>query len=755
MSGHAAVKLGALLILASPLLNPPARAQEKWAVPGAAMRFKVEIVNQPSSPEAGVIATFPNGGALPGPFPVATVVDADGREIRSECIYNNPQESYAIVFPDPSGSGPLWIYLQGATNPANAWTSDSPIHPSLLLYTRVGHANLADARSLATETPPAQGVRMGQVPIIADAFNRFGPSQDFVSYYTGWLDVPESGGVFIGTISQDGSTVLIDGRTAADWPGMHSFRDGLTGKKGTTIQLNKGTHRVQYFQFTSEGTPMSELIWRLPSMKSAPVPGTPTERDYIHSGSARIVAAESRAGAPPALFTRRALTYMDFANQFVDLFDLSVPLSDQYKGATFNWRFSDGSQAQGHHVLWPVVRGAAPSVTLTVTANGSSSSSTHVLYPDVLPPGAKVENISDRRDYAAALLNRLKGAPPGPSPAANWPLSFWQILPQVVEGGEAKDLLAFLFQNCSADLNNLSGDDRKRLGDIYYDELKENKDTALPVLQSLIAAQKDPDGLFHWQLKELDFELFELGDIPAARKIAASLRVDPFRGGRSDAELKLIALGDVERMAGNIDAATQYYTAAQAAHQKASGSQFSSGFSGFADDPMAQQAAAPVPKDGMVIGAATGQDADWRKRAVLQNSYYTEVKNLIDQQELGDARDKLDQWALEFPLSKLGGDYALADAEYALKFDDYARAQRILKSYRLRVDLSPQLVEAMQTEWDCDAQLQHPDDIKELATDIMKRFPDLPLAKEADRALHGEMPEAIVGGRLLQRGDRQ
>jgi TolA-binding protein len=319
------------------------------------------------------------------------------------------------------------------------------------------------------------------------------------------------------------------------------------------------------------------------------------------------------------------------------------------------------------------------------------------------------------------------------------------LLPQVVQGGEAKDLLAFLFQRCSADLGNLDADGRKRLGDIYYDELKEDKSTALGTLNRIIAAERDPAAQFHWELKAVDFELFEAGNIAAAGQIASALHVDPFRGGKNDAELKLIALGDVERMAGNIDAATQYYTAAQTMNEKATRSAFT-GFAGFTD-PMAPPSESRVPaqSNGIVIAAANGQDADWRKRAVLQNSYYTEVKNLLDQQELADARDKLDAWAIEFPLSKLGGDYALAEAEYALKFEDYERAQRILKAYRIRVDLSPQLAEAMQMEWDCDAELQRSADIKELAADIKKRFPDLPLAKAAEKALNGQMPESLVG----------
>jgi TolA-binding protein len=733
----------ALALLASLLLVLPASAQEKWTVPGAQMRFKVEVDSRPNTPDAGIIVTFPNGGALPGPFPNAVVIDSAGQQVRSECLWNNPKEGCAFVFPSPAADGPLRIYIEGSSSPSNPWTADSALHPSLLLYTRVGNASLSEARNLANEQPPGEGVRMGQVPMIADAQNRFGPSEDFISYYTGWLDCPEAGEYFFGTISQDGSTVLIDGKTAANWPGMHSFKEGLTGTKGGTITLTQGQHRVEYFQFTSEGSPRSQLIWRTPSMKKSDLPKTP--KDFARSGSARIVGAESRQGAPPALFNRRAVSYMDFANQFVDLYELSVPLSDQYNGATFDWTFSDGFHAQGSHLLWPVVRGVPLSVTLTVTGRGGTSSSTRLLYLDMLPPGAKVDDLSARRDYAQALLNRLEGAPAGSSPAASWPPAFWQMLPQVVQGGEAKDLLAFLFQHCGADLGNLNPDDQKRLGDIYYEELKEDKAGAPAILNGIIKGERDPAAQFHWQLKALDFELFEVGDIATARQIAAALRVDPFHGGKDDAELKLIAMGDVERMAGNIPLATQYYTAAQTMYEKAARTPFA-GFAGFSD-PMGAPTPAPNPQanGGIVIGAADTQDADWRKRAVLQNSYYTEVKNLIDQDELGDARDKLDAWAIEFPLSKLGGDHAMAEAEYALKFDDFERAQRILKSYRLRVDLSPQLAEAMQMEWDCDAELQRPADIKELAADIKKRFPDLPLAKAADKALNGQMPAPLVG----------
>jgi len=691
------------------------------------MRFQADIATQPTAPEAGYVAIFPNGGGLPAPFPNGVVMDAQGRQVACASLWNNPQEGYAIVF--ANAPGPVWIYLESSPSPTNAWTEDSALHPSLLLYTRIGHATLNAARSLATESPPGQGVRMGLVPMIADAQNRFGPSDDFVSYYTGWLNFPESGSYFIGTISQDGSAVLIDGTTAAEWPGIHGAREGRTGDKGKTVSVTAGTHRVEYFQFTSEGSPMSQLIWRLPSAGKGALPQTPRRDAFAHSGAVRITAAETRSGVAPALFERRVRSYMSFADQFVDLFDLSIatPVS---AGAQYNWQFTDGSQAHGPKVLWPIIRGANLSVTLTATNARGSSISTRLLYPDTYPPPADVNDPDARRDYAQALLNRLQGAPAGTSPVASWTPALWEMLPQVIQGGEAKDLLAFLFQHCNADLANLSQDDQKQLGDIYYEELKADKQGAPAILNTIIAAQKTPEAQFRWQLKALDFALFEAGDIAGARQIAAGLRVDTFHGGKNDAELKLIAQGDIERMAGNVDLATQAYTSAQALNQQPTRPGFLP-FTGFNDRP------SPTPsKDGIVISAADTQDADWRKRAVLQGTYYTEVKNLLDQNALADARDKLDAWALEFPLSKLGGDYTLAEAEYAIKFNDYERAQRILKAYRIRVDLSAQLAEIMQLEWDCDAHLQHPEETKSLAADIKKRFPDLPLAKEADGVLN-------------------
>ena len=453
-------RLGPILLLATPLF-----AQPPWPIPDARVRYQVDVVAPPTTPDAGYVAILPSAGPLPAR---PNVFDGNGRPLRAETLWSNSQEGCALVF--QSAPGPFWIYLAPAVSPGNPSPPDSPLHPSLLLFTSVGRASLKDAHRLANEHPPQQPSRVGVVPMIADAQNRFGPSTNFCSYYTGWINIPEAGDIFIGTISQDGSTVLIDGRVAADWPGVHPFKDGLTGTKGGPLTLTKGPHRIQYFQFTTRGPARAQLLWRLPSMGQDALPQTPGPEAFSHSGTLRIVSAESRDGTPLAIIESHALSYMDFADQFVDLFELTAGSENA------DWKFSDGSHAHGARVLWPVVRGASPSVTLAI----GKATSMRVLYPDTLPHGAKVDNTAARRDYAQALLTWLQGNPAG----TPWPPAFCEMLPQVIRGGEAPGLLSYLFQNRSADLVNISADDCRRLASIYYDELKTDKMNALKILDA-------------------------------------------------------------------------------------------------------------------------------------------------------------------------------------------------------------------------------------------------------------------------------
>ena len=742
-SGPVRVPTRAAAVLAALLLPFGARAEEaaKWPVQNAVLRYQMEIDVRPSDPSAGVIAILQNGGTLPQPFPEAVVLDSDLKELKSECIWFNAREGLGIVFEPPKSKDLVWIYVRASTGIKNPWTEKSAFRPGLLLFTQAGRSSLPEARVISSETPPGKGARMGQVPMIADRANRFGSSDNYVSYYTGWLKVKKDGNHRFGTISSDGSTVLLDGQVVADWPGRHLIKGGEGGEKGRSLPVTKGLHRIQYYHFNAGDKPQCQLVWRYPGMEKDPPFATPMGDDWLQSGSVKVINAESRNGAPLALFEKTALSYVGYTGEWIDLFELSAPFAEQYKDATFTWKFTGGLEAKGPRLLWVVPRlPDQPQASLTVSNIRGASTFTRLLYPDVFPPGAKVSDPTDRAAYQEALLNRVKAAR-GKRPASDWNKGMWEMLADMIEPREARELLAELFTRSAEDMANMPPGSRQKLEDIYYEQLWKDKPAALAFVKEMAFKEKDPVRRFQWQYKVVDFQLYEMGDLKAARQAASQIQVNLLQVTPEDAAMRIVQLGDIERLDGNLEKALQIYGDSQTQYRKSRVPE-SAKMGDLMERPSLalKPQAKEAPKAGFVIGAASGSSADWRKRTVQETAYFTEVKNLLSQDYVAEARATLNKWQVEFPLGKLAGDYPVAEATYYTVLGNYERAVRILKAYRKQVDISKDLPAAMQLEWDCLAMLEKIEPLKELATDLKKRFPDLELAKGADDVLAGHLP---------------
>jgi TolA-binding protein len=735
---HAATSALFAFILVPAFFLPSFQAragEEKWRVPFAEVRFKMEITEKPSVPEAGIVAIIQNGGLLPHPEADSIVFDSAGNELKSECIWNNPREGIGIVFDPPAVNGPVSIYFKGAPS-VRAWTPQSAFRPSLLLYTETGKRSLADAKNMSASLPPAPTGRMGLVPMVADRTNRFGPSENYVSYYCGWLNVPEDNPIFYGTISSDGSEALLDGKVVADWPGEHPYHAGVQGQHGTSVALGKGPHRFEYLHFSVSRDPQAQFIWRL-SGKDKGQAATPRNADFVRSGSGKIIAAETKSGAPLAMFEKTALRYAGYDDVWIDLFELTVPLAGKNSETGATWEFGDNHTAQGTKVLWPVVRGNPPVARLSVKGISGTTSSTRSLYFDELPKGTSITNPRDRALWQEGLLNLAKGSPHRDHVAADWPKCFWTMLPEIIEPGEAAELLGELFDHSYEELQNLPQEAREKLENIYLQDIVSDEEKAPAFLTKAISNQRDPERRVHWQMKEIDYYLFEVGDLKTARRLSEQLRGAAIGASAADAALLLVQCGDIERLEGDLDKAQQFYTKAQQDYRRTTATVAAKPLGSILDRPLPVQ----KPKSGtpaaagMVIGAAQGTQTDWRVRTVRQNAFFSQVTSLLDQKYIPEARKALDEWILEFPFSKLGGDYTLAEARYYSLCGNNARAVRILKAYRKQTEISNELPPAMELELRCLVALGDRDALEELAADIKKRFPDLPLAKDAELAL--------------------
>jgi TolA-binding protein len=118
-------------------------------------------------------------------------------------------------------------------------------------------------------------------------------------------------------------------------------------------------------------------------------------------------------------------------------------------------------------------------------------------------------------------------------------------------------------------------------------------------------------------------------------------------------------------------------------------------------------------------------------------SFLVTVRHLIAGGFLFEARDALGRWELEYPLCKVSGDYPLAEAEYHMAAQHYRRALAGLRIYRAGVEISSSLPEAMQLELECLSRLKEKDEAQKLAREILRQFPNHPVANKAREVLAG------------------
>src|SRR5262249_2398623 len=65
---------------------------------------------------------------------------------------------------------------------------------------------------------------------VADGYNRFGPSDYYVSCYRGWINIPAAGKYGFCTASNEASFSFLDGKPLVHWPGRHTAERGLFGE---------------------------------------------------------------------------------------------------------------------------------------------------------------------------------------------------------------------------------------------------------------------------------------------------------------------------------------------------------------------------------------------------------------------------------------------------------------------------------------------------------------------------------------------
>ena len=121
----------------------------------------------------------------------------------------------------------------------------------------------------------------------------------------------------------------------------------------------------------------------------------------------------------------------------------------------------------------------------------------------------------------------------------------------------------------------------------------------------------------------------------------------------------------------------------------------------------------------------------WKLGAAKDAAYSKQVGQLVASGEHLKARQTLDQWERNFPLSKIGEDFVLKEAELYMSLGDWIRARWLLEGYCRHMDASSYLPDAAIALLSCMEEMKEPKSkLKETIDFLKERLEFHPVAKD-------------------------
>lgn len=665
-----------VLSFASLWLLAVAAAGAEWRIADSDYRLIYRVIGQPSQPEAGIYLRIPDAGLLPERFEVVVYSDR-GERLPAFLVWHNPAEAAGVVVATPTTgrAEELRVYIRpGATEPWRERAERAP-RPGPFLYTeeqRSPSLNQAIglSRTISTFENPTGNARMGMVPNLHYEENPFGSQTQFISWFTAWIDVREPGSYYFATVSNAGSLVRVNGQQVVRVPGAMPRAQMRQGQRGGSIELGRGLHHIEYFQFFDSGrNPEMLLAWRTPSRGRDEMPQVMPRSAFLRSGETVLMDAQSKMnlaaadrtrpgaetrGTPPPVMEFRALTYLwpDHVPEAMMLFSFEAWNHRRYgDDARYRWYLGDTLVAEGPTFNW-IVEGREPlEIKLEVSNAAGTSTTTRSVYFVHAPRRATPNRESDRSRYRQALVNHLQAV----NGAADtvWTRNHAALIAEVVEPFRDDDgLLALLLEKRPRSFEQMTDGDRWLIEEsLFVPARRESPAQARELARRFVDMNSGDKAKFRWRLEDARLELYEFNQPEQALQLLH--RVQPQRPTDEQAFEVAVLRGDVYRFQGDFDRAEAIY----------------------------KEAAARRPARPR---SSPREIPEWREKTVRTASYFTRIREMVREGFYPEARELLRQWEWENPQQKLGGEYIVAEASLHMALNDYRRAAAIASTLRQR-----------------------------------------------------------------------
>lgn len=743
-------------------------ATADWHVPGADLRFTAQLTGRPSHDKAGYFLTLPDGGLLPSPAPVTTVVTQGGKALKSYTLWHNRIGGLGMVIEAPSRGDCVFVYVDSGPK-LRIWTPQSGLYPSGIMCMKSRVAQMAVARTMGQFGAVAEGVHYAvydapsQAPIStpggADLTGRPMPNTFYLLTH---LMGEDPGRTWIATFINGGiCEIRVNGNVLKPKTRVNKW-----GGEGAWQTIKKGFNRVEVLHALRKQPRKKSgkkkkggmyLAIKPPHIKpkdlgvglagkdgkpnKAPVMEARLIRssDVARSGQARIVGVKARDGGPVAVarVIPQEVYWLDHQRWPLIACKLSAITEGNPEDTTYTWTLGkQRTTLSGKSVRWLFAGRREHTVRLTAKQGQHQSRSRHHFY-GYSTIETSLESASARQVFQDTSLTMFQAAEGNDTdPMASLAPEYWQVLPHTVSLGEGYPLLKHLFsKRWDLVTEKLPPGAFAVLRETVLDDAaNENPKEALAWVKVLKRRTSNAQETMRLNLAEAEIRMFYFGQTNAALQL-----LRPLLRQRNDmAEMAKIRVGDLAFMAGNMNRATALYADVQnrVRHQRNTNT---------AEGRVGPQKAAPKKAEpernarslrlslnpGISSRSTAAEIDNWKLSAMLGVSASETVKSLIDQGEWRQAKDMLQAWERQFPLAKLNSDYILQEARFYLKLDNAARVHGMLKAYCENMESTSYMPDTAWTLLACMAKMKLPrEDIFAFAERMVERFEFHPAAQK-------------------------
>jgi tetratricopeptide (TPR) repeat protein len=370
--------IAAAALLAAALLLTPAdaRADSKWWNKAWPCRRTVEVPKRGQDEDTKLVwCRFGAGEEMSAGGRDIRVTDGNGTLMPHGVIYAEPGASCELVF-ESGGPGTYYIYY--GNQAAGPGAKQLKLERGLVLETRNrpdGACNSwKDYEKLLKESKIIYG--RGVRRKIFDGFNPYGPSDNYMSVYTGYIYCQEAGTYRFATNSDDASFVFVDGAKVVEWAGTHG-PGGAYGEHNGAVELTKGFHKVEYYHESGGGGQACVLGWWTPGATQVTLVPNEAFPSFLRC---RVSALETQGSDTACDFVFQYKSDLQLPVSLyceVSFFDHSAPAG---KITSREWDFGDGVKSAEQNPTHVYLSPGYYRVTLTVQGPGGKESTFRVVY---------------------------------------------------------------------------------------------------------------------------------------------------------------------------------------------------------------------------------------------------------------------------------------------------------------------------------------------------------------------------------------